>query len=220
MSIASLAPDYIRAIMAYQPGKPISELAREMGIAESSIVKLASNENPLGMSARARDAALAALADVARYPDGGAFALKAALCAKFDVRPEQLVVGNGSNDILELVAQAFLAPNIEDDPNNTTRFLVIADHDAGQSGQDRTSLVFSTPNRPGAIHGLLEPLARHGVDLTKLQSRPARSGLWEYVFYADVNGHREDAQVAAALQELNERAAFVKIIGSYPVAAI
>ena len=63
-------------------------------------------------------------------------------------------------------------------------------------------------------------LARHGVDLTKLQSRPARSGLWEYVFYADIKGHREDAQVAAALQELNERAAFVKIIGSYPVAAI
>ncbi len=111
MSIASLAPDYIRAIMAYQPGKPISELAREMGIAESSIVKLASNENPLGMSARARDAALAALADVARYPDGGAFALKAALCAKFDVRPEQLVVGNGSNDILEMVAGAFLGPD-------------------------------------------------------------------------------------------------------------
>ncbi len=113
-----------------------------------------------------------------------------------------------------------LAPNIEDDPNNTTRFLIIAEHDAGPSGQDRTSLVFSTPNRPGAIHGLLEPLARHGVDMTKLQSRPARSGLWEYVFYADINGHRADPAVAAALQELNERAAFVKIIGSYPVAAI
>ncbi|APR04895.1 prephenate dehydratase [Thauera chlorobenzoica] len=113
-----------------------------------------------------------------------------------------------------------LAPNIEDDPNNTTRFLIIAEHDAGPSGQDRTSLVFSTPNRPGAIHGLLEPLARHGVDMTKLQSRPARSGLWEYVFYADINGHRADPAVAAALEELNERAAFVKIIGSYPVAAI
>ena len=112
MSIASLAPDYIRAIMAYQPGKPISELAREMGIAEASIVKLASNENPLGMSARAREAAVAAVADVARYPDGGAFALKAALCRKFGVRPEQLIVGNGSNDILELVAQAFLAPGL------------------------------------------------------------------------------------------------------------
>ena len=67
---------------------------------------------------------------------------------------------------------------------------------------------------------MLEPLARHGVDMTKLQSRPARSGLWEYVFYADINGHRDDPEVAAALRELDERAAFVKIIGSYPVAAI
>lgn len=112
MSIASLAPDYIRAIMAYQPGKPISELAREMGIPEESIVKLASNENPLGMSARARDAAIAAIGEVSRYPDGGAFALKKALCERFGVRPEQLVIGNGSNDILELASQAFLAPGL------------------------------------------------------------------------------------------------------------
>ncbi|HQZ04096.1 MAG TPA: ACT domain-containing protein, partial [Thauera sp.] len=113
-----------------------------------------------------------------------------------------------------------LAPNIEDDPNNTTRFLVIADHDAGPSGRDRTSLVFSASNRPGAIHTLLEPLARHGVDMTKLQSRPARSGLWEYVFYADINGHQQDPAVVAALKELADRAAFVKVLGSYPVAAI
>lgn len=112
MSIASLAPDYIRAIMAYQPGKPISELAREMGIVEADIVKLASNENPLGLSPRARDAAIAAMADISRYPDGGAFALKKALCARFGVQPEQLVIGNGSNDILELAAQAFLAPGL------------------------------------------------------------------------------------------------------------
>jgi len=112
MSIASLAPDYIRAIMAYQPGKPISELAREMGIAEESIVKLASNENPLGMSARARDAAITAIGEILRYPDGGAFALKKALCARFGVEPAQLVIGNGSNDILELASQAFLAPGL------------------------------------------------------------------------------------------------------------
>jgi histidinol-phosphate aminotransferase len=112
MSIASLAPDYIRAIMAYQPGKPISELAREMGIAEANIVKLASNENPLGLSPRARAAAIAALADISRYPDGGAFALKKALCERFGVKPEQLVIGNGSNDILELASQAFLAPGL------------------------------------------------------------------------------------------------------------
>ena len=112
MSIASLAPDYIRSIMPYEPGKPISELAREMGIEEANIVKLASNENPLGMSAQARDAAHAAVADLGRYPDGGAFALKAALCRRFGVKPEQLVVGNGSNDILELVTLAFLAPGL------------------------------------------------------------------------------------------------------------
>ena len=112
MSIASLAPDYIRAIMAYQPGKPISELAREMGIPEESIVKLASNENPLGMSARARDAAITAIGEISRYPDGGAFALKKALCERFGVKPEQLVIGNGSNDILELASQAFLAPGL------------------------------------------------------------------------------------------------------------
>jgi len=120
----------------------------------------------------------------------------------------------------ELYDLNVLAANIEDDPNNTTRFLVIAHHDAGPSGSDKTSLVCSAPNRPGAMHSLLEPLARHGVDMTKLQSRPARGGLWEYVFYVDVDGHREDTEVAAALKELNERAAFVKVLGSYPVAAI
>ena len=79
--------------------------------------------------------------------------------------------------------------------------------------------MFSAPNRPGAIHSLLEPMARHGVDTTKLQSRPARSGLWEYVFYADINGHREDPEVAAAARARRARR-LVKIIGSYPVAAI
>lgn len=120
----------------------------------------------------------------------------------------------------ELYGLNILAANIEDDPNNTTRFLVISDHDAGPSGHDRTSLVFSAPNRPGAVHALLEPLARHGVDMTKLQSRPAQSGLWDYVFYADIKGHQQDAAVAEALKELNERAAFVKVLGSYPIAAI
>jgi chorismate mutase/prephenate dehydratase len=120
----------------------------------------------------------------------------------------------------ELYGLNVLAANIEDDPNNTTRFLVIARHDAGPSGGDRTSLVCSATNRPGAMHALLEPFARHGVSMTKLQSRPARSGLWEYVFYIDIEGHQDDAPVAAALQELNERAAFVKVLGSYPVAAI
>ncbi|QDF96199.1 chorismate mutase [Azoarcus sp. DD4] len=120
----------------------------------------------------------------------------------------------------ELYGLNKLATNIEDDPNNTTRFLVIARHDAGPSGNDKTSLVCSAQNRPGAMHALLEPLARHGVDMSKLESRPARGGLWEYVFYVDIQGHQDDAPVAAALAELNARAAFVKVLGSYPVAAI
>ncbi|MCB1911603.1 MAG: prephenate dehydratase [Rhodocyclaceae bacterium] len=113
-----------------------------------------------------------------------------------------------------------LAANIEDDPNNSTRFLVISRHESGPSGKDKTSIVFSAPNRPGAMHELLEPIARFGVDMTKLQSRPARGGLWEYVFYVDMMGHQSDDKVASALKALNEKAAFVKVLGSYPIAAI
>ncbi len=110
------------------------------------------------------------------------------------------------------------AANIEDDPRNTTRFLVIGPRDAGVSGRDKTSLVMSAQNRPGAVHQLLDPLARHGVSMTRLESRPSRTGLWEYVFYVDLEGHRDDARVAAALAELGDRAAFLKILGSYPAA--
>jgi histidinol-phosphate aminotransferase len=104
------APGYVRGIAPYQPGKPVSELAREMGLEENSIIKLASNENPLGPSAAAVAAMRKALDDAARYPDGNAFELKAALSAKFAVGASQLVLGNGSNDVLELAARAFLAP--------------------------------------------------------------------------------------------------------------
>ncbi|MEW6563585.1 MAG: prephenate dehydratase [Pseudomonadota bacterium] len=110
------------------------------------------------------------------------------------------------------------AENIEDDPRNTTRFLVVGDQEVAPSGHDKTSLVLSAPNRPGAVHDLLTPLTRHGVSMTKLESRPARAGLWEYVFYIDIEGHQQDAAVAAALEELRQAASFVKILGSYPAA--
>ncbi|MBI4936716.1 MAG: prephenate dehydratase [Nitrosomonadales bacterium] len=118
----------------------------------------------------------------------------------------------------ERFAVAVRAENIEDDPRNTTRFLVIGDQDVAPSGRDKTSLAMSAANRPGAVHDLLAPLARHGVSMTKLESRPARSGLWEYVFYVDIEGHQSDAKVAAALAELKQVAAFVKVLGSYPAA--
>ncbi len=110
------------------------------------------------------------------------------------------------------------AENIEDDPRNTTRFLMVGNQLVAPSGNDKTSLVMSAANRPGAVHDLLVPLAKHGVSMTKLESRPARSGMWEYVFYVDIEGHQDDPAVAAALAELRQLAAFVKILGSYPVA--
>ncbi len=109
-----------------------------------------------------------------------------------------------------------LAPNIEDEANNTTRFVMVGHHDAGASGNDKTSLVCATPNRPGAMHGLLEPLSAHHVSMTKFESRPARAGLWEYVFFIDIEGHRAEPPVAAALEELGKRASFLKVLGSYP----
>lgn len=108
--------------------------------------------------------------------------------------------------------------NIEDDVKNTTRFLVLGDQQVAPSGNDKTSLVLSAENRPGAVHDLLAPLAKHGVSMTRFESRPARAELWEYVFYMDIEGHQADAKVAAALAELKRVAAFMKILGSYPVA--
>lgn len=109
MSI-QFGPEYVRAIAPYQGGKPIAEVAREFGLDEAKIVKLASNENPLGMPESARQALLAALADIGRYPDSNGFELKAAISAKYDVPQEWITLGNGSNDILELAAHAFVQP--------------------------------------------------------------------------------------------------------------
>jgi histidinol-phosphate aminotransferase len=110
IDLCELSPSYVRSIAPYQPGKPISELAREMGLDEAGIVKLASNENPLGIGPRTRAAIDASLADIARYPDGNGYVLKQALSARYGVDMSSIVLGNGSNDVLELVALAFLGP--------------------------------------------------------------------------------------------------------------
>ncbi len=125
----------------------------------------------------------------------------------------------GSSAAAAVYKLKLIAANIEDEPLNTTRFVVIAPHDAGPSGKDKTSLVLSTRNVPGAIHALLSPLAKHCVSMTRLESRPARTARWEYVFYVDIEGHQQDANIAQALQEISAQAAFVKNLGSYPVAA-
>ena len=109
---ASLAPAYVRDIAPYRAGRPISEVARAYGLDESKIVKLASNENPLGMPESARQAMLVAAADLGRYPDANGFELKEALSARLGVPQDWLTLGNGSNDILELVAHAWLQPGL------------------------------------------------------------------------------------------------------------
>ncbi len=111
--LCDLAPAYIRSIAPYLPGKPISELARELGLHPDKIIKLASNENPLGVSPLAMRAMQAALNDIARYPDGNGFELKAALARRYGVAMAQIVLGNGSNDLLNIAARAFLAPTFE-----------------------------------------------------------------------------------------------------------
>lgn len=110
IDVCERSPDYIRGIAPYQPGKPISELAREMGLQESSIIKLASNENPRGASPKAVEAMRAAIGETGRYPDGNGFALKEALSRRYGLSPDRIVIGNGSNDVLEMAARAFVAP--------------------------------------------------------------------------------------------------------------
>lgn len=120
----------------------------------------------------------------------------------------------------ELYGLRLLEVNIEDEPDNTTRFLIVGQQSTPASGDDKTSLLVSARNRPGALHDLLSPLARHGVDMTRIESRPSRRGLWEYVFFVDFNGHADDPRVARALNELAQEAALFKVLGSYPRAVL
>jgi len=116
----------------------------------------------------------------------------------------------------ELYGLQVLAHNIEDEPDNTTRFLVIGRRATPPSGNDKTSLLVSTRNKPGALYRLLEPLARNAISMTRIESRPSRRGMWDYVFFVDIEGHAEEAAVAAALKELGEEAMLLTVLGSYP----
>lgn len=113
-----------------------------------------------------------------------------------------------------------LAENIEDEPDNTTRFLIIGDHESAPSGDDKTSLLVSTRNRVGALYTLLAPFARYEVSMTRIESRPSRQGVWEYVFFIDIEGHQRDEKVAIALAEVAQEANFMKVLGSYPRAVL
>jgi chorismate mutase/prephenate dehydratase len=111
------------------------------------------------------------------------------------------------------------ARQIQDDPLNRTRFLVLGQQDCAPTGHDKTSLILSVHNRAGAVYSMLAPLARHGVSMTRFESRPARTGAWEYHFYIDVEGHTTDAALTSAFDELRQTCAFFRFLGSYPRAA-
>lgn len=127
------------------------------------------------------------------------------------------IAANRAAEIYDLVT---LASNIEDEADNTTRFLVIGRQDIGPSGQDKTALLVSTKNQPGALYTILEPLAKSGITMTRIESRPSRQGVWEYVFFIDIEGHRDDSDIAKALSQLEQASSMCRVLGSYPKAVL
>jgi chorismate mutase/prephenate dehydratase len=127
------------------------------------------------------------------------------------------IAGETAAEIYDLI---ILNRNIEDEPDNTTRFLVIGKQAAMPSGNDLTSLLVSVHNKPGTLYRMLQHIAKHGVSMTRIESRPSRQGVWEYLFYIDVEGHQEEPHVAAALADMDNDAIAVKVLGSYPRAVI
>ncbi len=125
------------------------------------------------------------------------------------------IAGEAAAEIYQLRR---LVSNIEDRPDNTTRFLVIGREIFSPSGHDKTSLMLSADNRPGALQRLLEPFARHNISMTKIESRPSRRGKWDYVFFIDVEGHAEEPHLLPALKELEEAASLFRVLGAYPSA--
>lgn len=134
-----------------------------------------------------------------------------------DALDSAAIAGKDAAGIYDL---AILAKNIEDAPDNTTRFLVIGRSSPKRSGQDKTSLMLATTNKSGALVRLLEPLARRGISLSRIESRPSHQGTWEYLFFIDISGHIEDENVIEAIHELEQETTLVKVLGSYPRAIL
>ncbi len=120
----------------------------------------------------------------------------------------------------EIYGVPILCSEIEDEPDNTTRFIVIGRNQVPPSGNDRTSLLITTGNKPGALYKMLQPLANRNIGMSKIESRPSRQGVWEYVFFIDIEGHKDDAEVSEALSEIEHETAMIRILGSYPKAIL
>ncbi len=120
----------------------------------------------------------------------------------------------------ELYGVPVVEADIEDEPDNTTRFAVIGQHKSPPSGEDRTSLLVFVHNKPGSLYDLLKPLAERGISMSNIESRPSRRGVWDYVFFIDVDGHRDDEVVKQAISEIEKASAMVTVLGSYPKAVL
>jgi len=150
------------------------------------------------------------------YPDIERRAVASNAEAAVLARQDPTVAAIASEMAGEQYQLGVVQAHIQDDPHNRTRFVVIGQLQTGPSGRDRTGIVLAVPNKAGAVYSLLAPLSKHGVSMTRFESRPARIGTWEYYFYVDIEGHVHDAAVARALEELKDNAAFFKVLGSYP----
>jgi chorismate mutase/prephenate dehydratase len=137
----------------------------------------------------------------------------AAACRARDEENSAAIASAEAGQLYELDT---LAANIEDEPHNTTRFVVLGRNRPQSTGDDRTMVMFSMPNRPGALHSILSVLADGGISMSRIESRPLRNGLWDYLFFVDLLGHASDAGVAAALRKIESIAAMFKVLGSCP----
>ncbi len=156
----------------------------------------------------------------AHYPKAERIAVSSNAEAAKRVKGEWNAAAIAGEMAADLYGLKILAQRIEDAPDNSTRFLIIGSQSVPASGEDKSSLVVSMRNEPGALHELLEPFHRHGVDLTRVETRPSRAGVWNYVFFIDFTGHKDSEHIQAVLEEVGKRASDLKLLGSYPKAVL
>lgn len=152
----------------------------------------------------------------AHYPKAERIAVNSNADAAKRIKGEWNAAAIAGEMAAELYGLHVLAEKIEDEPDNSTRFLIIGTQEVPPSGDDKTSVVVAVRNSPGALHDLLAPFQTHKVDLTRVETRPSRTGAWNYVFFIDFKGHVENEAVKSALKEVEARVADLKILGSYP----
>jgi chorismate mutase/prephenate dehydratase len=156
----------------------------------------------------------------AHYPKAERIAVSSNAEAAKRLKGEWNAAAIAGSMAAELYGLKMLAEKIEDQPDNSTRFLIIGSQAVPASGVDKTSIVVAMRNEPGALHNLLEPFHRHNIDLTRVETRPSRTGVWNYVFFIDFAGHASDALISEVLQEVATRCADLKLLGSYPKAVL